>query len=381
MSTRNIKDAKDLTTGELIFFKGHAQATFMSDGRTVEEAINSVGGEENVQSDWDVTDTSSDAYIKNKPTLSTVAKTGSYDDLSNKPTIPSAVTESMVSGWGFTKNAGTITEVKMNGNSITTSGTANIPAASTSAYGVTKLSSATNSNSEELAATPKAVKAAYDLANSKGTGTVTGVKINGADKTPSNGVVDLGTVITAHQDISGKQDKLVSGTNIATINNNSILGSGNFDLATSAQLRDYQPKLVSGTSIKTINGESILGSGDIVISGGGGKEIVEITDISGIEEIMPNKIYVCTSPTYDINIWEYITTDAAVDEYIAYFKTGTGGLGGGWTSQCAFPDGTLWANGVYPETEPNTLYELSIVKTTIDGVDYFKAVLTPFKSV
>ena len=39
MSTRNIKDAKDLTTGELIYFKSHAQATFMSDGRTVEEAV------------------------------------------------------------------------------------------------------------------------------------------------------------------------------------------------------------------------------------------------------------------------------------------------------------------------------------------------------
>lgn len=39
--------------------------------------------------------------------LATVAKTGSYNDLSNKPTIPSAVTESTVSGWGFTKNTGT----------------------------------------------------------------------------------------------------------------------------------------------------------------------------------------------------------------------------------------------------------------------------------
>ena len=39
MPTRNIKDAKDLTTGELIYFKGSAQATFMSDGRTVEEAV------------------------------------------------------------------------------------------------------------------------------------------------------------------------------------------------------------------------------------------------------------------------------------------------------------------------------------------------------
>lgn len=42
MSTRNIKDAKDLSTNELIYFKGHAQATFMSDGRTVEEAINDI---------------------------------------------------------------------------------------------------------------------------------------------------------------------------------------------------------------------------------------------------------------------------------------------------------------------------------------------------
>ena len=44
MATRNIKDAKDLSTNELIYFKGHAQATFMSDGRTVEEAINNVSG-------------------------------------------------------------------------------------------------------------------------------------------------------------------------------------------------------------------------------------------------------------------------------------------------------------------------------------------------
>ena len=63
--------------------------------------------EVNVQSDWNNTDTNSDAYIKNKPTLSTVAISGSYNDLSNKPTIPSAVTESTVSGWGFTKNLGT----------------------------------------------------------------------------------------------------------------------------------------------------------------------------------------------------------------------------------------------------------------------------------
>ena len=57
------------------------------------------GAEVNVQSDWSEADSSSDAYIRNKPDLSiyaqsanlaTVATTGDYDDLVNKPTIPAA---------------------------------------------------------------------------------------------------------------------------------------------------------------------------------------------------------------------------------------------------------------------------------------------------
>lgn len=39
--------------------------------------------------------------------LAEVATSGSYSDLSDKPTIPAAVTESTVSDWGFTKNTGT----------------------------------------------------------------------------------------------------------------------------------------------------------------------------------------------------------------------------------------------------------------------------------
>ncbi|MGM9968846.1 MAG: hypothetical protein ACI35S_00450, partial [Anaeroplasma sp.] len=67
------------------------------------------------------------------------------------------------------------------------------------------------------------------------TGTVTSVavKMNGSTKgtITSSGTIDLGTVITSHQDISGKQDKLVSGTNIKTINGNSILGSGDLTIS------------------------------------------------------------------------------------------------------------------------------------------------------
>ena len=96
------------------------------------------GAEVNVQPNWIQTNSSADDYIKNKPTLATVATSGSYNDLSNKPTIPSKVSD-LTNDSGFTSNAGTITGITMNGTS-------------------------------------------------KGT----------------SGVVDLGTVITTHQDISGK---------------------------------------------------------------------------------------------------------------------------------------------------------------------------------
>lgn len=51
--------------------------------------------------------TDSNGSLK-KGTLSKVATSGSYNDLTNKPTIP---TETTVSGWGFTKNKGTVTKV------------------------------------------------------------------------------------------------------------------------------------------------------------------------------------------------------------------------------------------------------------------------------
>ena len=88
--------------------------------------------------------------------------------------------------------------------------------------------------------------------------------------------------------IAKKQDKLVSGTNIITINSNSILGSGNLDLATTEQLGAKQDTLVSGTSIKTINSTSLLGSGNIAI-----KDTKNLTyslnnSTSGTVTLLPN---------------------------------------------------------------------------------------------
>lgn len=99
--------------------------------------------------------------------------------------------------------------------------------------------------------------------------------------------------------LSSKQDALVSGTNIKTVNSTSLLGSGNIttgDVTGQASSVDNEIALfssttgkvikratttgilkassgvigaaVSGTDIKTINGSSILGSGDLAVGGG-----------------------------------------------------------------------------------------------------------------
>lgn len=57
----------------------------------------------------------------------------------------------------------------------------------------------------------------------KNVGTVTGIKMNGAAKTvATDGTVDLGTVITSHQSLAGKQDKLTAGTHITIDADNKI---------------------------------------------------------------------------------------------------------------------------------------------------------------
>ena len=104
-----------------------------------------------------------------KVTLATVATSGSYNDLSDKPAIPSAVTESTVSGWGFTKNTGTYSKPS--------GGIPKTDLASTVQTSLGKADTALQSYTEQYK------------------GTVTKVKINGSEKSPdSDGVVDLGKI-------------------------------------------------------------------------------------------------------------------------------------------------------------------------------------------
>lgn len=123
------------------------------------------------------------------------------------------------------------------------------------------------------------------------------------DSTPtsnSNNPVKSSGIKTA---LDGKQDLLVSGTNIKTIQGNSLLGSGNIELTASnievqngdtvqdsidSLTNAKQDRLVSGTNIKTVNNNSLLGSGDIHFDGSNlvysGDEIQELVAGETIDE-------------------------------------------------------------------------------------------------
>ena len=63
---------------------------------TIDPTTNTISADAapQVQADWTEQDTSEPSYIQNKPDLATVATSGDYDDLSNKPTIPAAPVQS-----------------------------------------------------------------------------------------------------------------------------------------------------------------------------------------------------------------------------------------------------------------------------------------------
>ena len=140
--------------------------------------------------------------------------------------------------------------------------------------------------------------------------------------------------------IGKKQNKLVSGSNIKTINGETILGGGDIeitvpevdlsnyytkkqvddkisgiDLTEYAKTEDLTPiqqditglvatiqqkqdTLVSGTNIKTINGVSVLGSGDIAIEAGGD---VDLSNYFTKKDLIPT-IQKVTELTADVEI-------------------------------------------------------------------------------
>lgn len=136
-----------------------------------------------------------------------------------------------------------------------------------------------------------------------------------------------------------------------------------------------QEILVSGTNIKTINNQSILGSGNITIqggSGGGGETVIELTqaEYDALTEYAENTTYIITDAT-PINMDDYATT-GTVNTLSGKVETLSGDVATKAdkanvtaNSRRQFP---LWnSQGIVTGTTGNTVYEAS---HNINGSSY-----------
>lgn len=125
-----------------------------------------------------------------------------------------------------------------------------------------------------------------------------------------------------------------------------------------------QDNLVSGTNIKTINGESILGSGDIVISGGG--DYLPSNRGGAYSEVnhgTSDTTFALTPNTF--HVWDEVTnltltfgseTSGVANEYLFQFTSGA------TATTLTLPDDIKWVNDSAPTIVENRIYQVSVLK-------------------
>lgn len=123
---------------------------------------------------------------------------------------------------------------------------------------------------------------------------------------------------------------------------------------------DLQDKLVSGTNIKTINGQSLLGGGNITIEGGGGsggglENYPIITERENVVTLDPNKYYMLGQRDNLFVNLNSPTDESIVNEYIFEFEAMPGAY------LTISPSDIIWANGDTPPMSAGKKYVISIV--------------------
>lgn len=123
------------------------------------------------------------------------------------------------------------------------------------------------------------------------------------------------------------------------------------------QIAAKQERLVSGTNIKTINGESVLGEGNIEIKGGGGVAYprVNLTVDDTYYTLSPNTFYVwdIVSEPLEISLGDEI--EGVMNEYVFQFTAGVGVV------SLILPDTIRWVeDGIYAIV-PGCTYRVSII--------------------
>ena len=198
-----------------------------------------------VNSDWDAI--SGVAQILNKPNLATVATSGSYNDLTDTPTIPVGIPAGGNAGQVLSKISATDYDVHWTNQTVTyPSGYCTTSGSNQKKVINCSLWTATANTYLHILIGQANTYVGEIRFNVNSTGDVP-VYINGTISSATNYSMPAGTYIIFYD-----------GTY--------------FYLRTDGVIPNTQPTLVSGTNIKTINNTSLLGSGDIVT-----KELFECT--------------------------------------------------------------------------------------------------------
>lgn len=196
-------------------------------------------------------------------------------------------------------------------------------------------------------------------------GTVTGVKMNGSTKNPSNGVVDLGTVVT---DVTGKQDKLVSGSNIKTINGQSILGSGDLSIAGGGDSGEIGIDEPSATIQEAEGGGRMI----VFTAQPGGITIISLYGLSLLpSDVVIVGLFDIPQNEYDEN-GEYVG-DAKWAHYHLVIYGGSISMPLAIGTFDAVGGNIIFPNNAYPTIESNSCIEVDILaeKYSNGGQVYF----------
>lgn len=323
------------------------------------------------------------------------------------------LTEEDIAAMGFTKNEGTITEVKINGVSKGTSGVVDLGEVPTKEQFDSLVNTTDGINEDVAALYDNKQDTITDLADirsgaAKGATALQASDVDSEMSDSSTNPIQNKAVSRAFMQLIEEvdlalQSKQNSINDIQTIREGASMGatavqpSSLADVATSGSYND----LVDKPTFKTINGESIFGSGDITIEGGGGSGdggagVETLIYESGInelilEEMQPNKKYRLYLDVLNadgtISIGSFQRLGDGSDLFAEYFAVidilyeGDRGSSYSGTITLELPDVDIkWANGVPPTLDIGR-YELSITCVSDAGFPYYNAVLTPFKSI
>lgn len=327
-----------------------------------------------VQSDWTQTTTTAVDYIKNKPALSAVATSGSYSDLSDKPTIPAAQVNSdwdANSGVAQILNKPTLSTVATSGSYNDLSNKPTIPTVNDATLTITQngtsVGTFTANQSTNATANITVPTATSDLTNDGADGTSAYVEADNLAPVATSG---------AYSDITGTPTiPTVNDATLTIQQNGTSLGTFTANASSNATIDVNAPKLTSLVgSVQTSDYhrsvvalcEVASGSGSTVNSWSSGKLVAHRNNGAyGVAEIGIN-IEAKRSTAYYSNV-SYFSNIALLSP-TANIDTGLG------FRPCTFKYNNVYYAGIefyISSSSASNVYFSGVGNFDVFGLDYY----------